>query len=109
RRCGTHRARFRVESCRLRSTHQEDSMRCIARRAALALVLMSLALTASASASVRVLLDAREPSRTLFPSDRFTSLDLSQNTFLRVRLPRPDCTAQPVACEDIDVLNTLDG
>lgn len=84
-------------------------MRSTARRAALALVLMSLALTATASASVRVLLDAHDPSRTLFPSDRFTRIDLSQNTFLRVRLPRPDCAAQPVACEDIDVLDTLDG
>jgi len=84
-------------------------MRSPERRAALALVLMSLALTASASASVRVLLDARDPGRTLFPSDRFTAIDFRQNTFLRVRLPKPDCKAQPVACEDIDVLNTLDG
>jgi dienelactone hydrolase len=84
-------------------------MRSTARRATLALVLISLALTASASASVRVLLDARDPSRTLFPSDHFTAIDLRQNTFLRVRLPKPDCRAQPVACEDIDVLNTLDG
>jgi len=43
------------------------------------------------------------------PNDRFTRLDLSQNTFLRVRLPKPDCNARPSDCADIDVLNTLDG
>ena len=79
------------------------------RRTVLVLVLMSLALPAAAAPSVRVLSDARDPSRTLFPSDRFTVFDLTQNTFLRVHLPKPDCTAQPLACEDIDVLNTVDG
>ncbi|HEY0476406.1 MAG TPA: hypothetical protein VGD37_02730 [Kofleriaceae bacterium] len=82
-------------------------MRSIA-RAAFALVLTSLPVVASA-AGVRVMSDARDPDRTLFPSDRFTVLDFTQNTFLRVHLPKPDCRAQPVACEDIDVLNTLDG
>src|SRR5262249_57903144 len=35
--------------------------------------------------------------------------DGTENTSLRVHLPKPDCAAQPIACEDIDVLNTLDG
>lgn len=83
-------------------------MRSIARCAAFALVLTSLPLTASAAA-VRVLGDSRDPDRTLFPSDQFTVFDATQNTLLRVHLPKPDCRAQPVACEDIDVLNTLDG
>lgn len=82
-------------------------MRSTARRAAFVLVLM-LPLTASA-AGVRVLVEGRDPDRTLFPSDRFAVFDFAQNTFERVQLPRPDCTTQPVACEDIDVLNTLDG
>jgi dienelactone hydrolase len=82
-------------------------MRSTARRVAFALVLMSLPLTASAG--VRVVHDHRDPSRTLFPSDQFTVFDFTQNTFQRVHLPKPDCRAQPVACEDIDVLNTLDG
>ena len=84
-------------------------MRSTARLAALAIALTSLPLAASAAAGVRVLSDARDPHRTLFPSDQFTVLDFTQNTFLRVHLPRPDCRAQPLACEDIDVLNTLDG
>ena len=82
-------------------------MRSTACRAAFVLVLVSLPLTASAG--VRVLSDLHDPGRTLFPSDRFTVLDFTQNTFERVHLPKPDCRAQPVACEDIDVLNTLDG
>jgi dienelactone hydrolase len=82
-------------------------MRCTARLATVAAVLTAFPL--AASAGVRVLADARDPERTLFPSDQFTVLDLTQNTFLRVHLPKPDCAAQPVACEDIDVLNTLDG
>ncbi|HEV7912333.1 MAG TPA: Ig-like domain-containing protein, partial [Albitalea sp.] len=44
-----------------------------------------------------------------FPSDRFTVRDWSQNTFRRVRLPKPDCTLRVSDCEDIDVINTLDG
>lgn len=83
-------------------------MRRIACRAAFALVLMSLPVVASA-AGVRVISGSRDPERTLFPSDQFTVLDVTQNTLLRVHLPKPDCRAQPVACEDIDVLNTLDG
>jgi dienelactone hydrolase len=83
-------------------------MRSITRHSAFALVLVSVPVAASA-AGVRVLAESRDPGRTLFPSDQFTVFDATQNTFLRVHLPRPDCRAQPVACEDIDVLNTLDG
>lgn len=82
-------------------------MRSITRCAAFSLVLLSL--PAAATAGVRVQNDARDPSRTLFPSDRFTVVDFTQNTLRRVQLPKPNCRAQPVACEDIDVLNTLDG
>jgi hypothetical protein len=85
----------------------EEYMRGTARVVSFALVLTSLPL--AAFAGVRVLDDHHDPHRTLFPSDRFTEIDVTQNTFLRVQLPKPDCTAQPVACEDIDVLNTLDG
>src|SRR3954463_10077193 len=69
------------------------------------LALLSLPVTAAAG--VHVLSDARDPNRTLFPSDEFTVVDFHQNTLRRVHLPKRDCTAQPVACEDIDVLNTL--
>ena len=45
----------------------------------------------------------------LFPSDRFTVHDRTQNTRRRVNLAKPDCTLNVVRCQDIDVLNTLDG
>src|SRR6266571_5461970 len=44
-----------------------------------------------------------------FPSDLFTVADQSQNTGLRINLPKPDCLARPSDCEDLDVINTLDG
>jgi hypothetical protein len=47
--------------------------------------------------------------RPLFPSDRFTVRDLTQNTGRRVNLPKPSCTERPSDCADIDVINTLDG
>jgi len=44
-----------------------------------------------------------------FPSDFFTVSDSGQNTGLRVNLPKPDCNARPSDCQDIDLLNQLDG
>ena len=69
-----------------------------------------LALPAAAIASgVSVRLDFSSPSTSPFPSDRFTSPDWTQNTFKRVKLPKPDCVVQVSECADIDVINTLDG
>lgn len=50
-------------------------------------------------------------TKSMFPSNRHTVLDFSQNTFRRVNLAKPDCAPprSPVPCWDIDVLNTLDG
>jgi Big-like domain-containing protein len=44
-----------------------------------------------------------------FPSDFFTVADSGQNTALRVNLPKPDCNAKPSDCQDIAVINQLDG
>jgi hypothetical protein len=44
-----------------------------------------------------------------FPSNLSTTTDLTQLTGLRVDLPKPDCTFQVSDCQDIDVLNSLDG
>ncbi len=44
-----------------------------------------------------------------FPSNLSTVPDATQLTGLRVNLPKPDCTARPSDCQDIDVLNTYDG
>jgi len=79
------------------------------RNTARAAFVLTLMLPLAAAAGVRVLVEGRDPERTLFPSDRFAVFDFTQNTFERVHLPKPNCRTQPVACEDIEVLNTLDG
>jgi hypothetical protein len=61
------------------------------------------------AAGVGVRLDFSSPTTSPFPSDRFTRPDFTQNTFRRVKLPKPDCGVQPSDCADIDVINTLDG
>jgi hypothetical protein len=69
-----------------------------------------LATTALVSSLLAVALSAGSAEvRSLFPSDRYTVLDLGQNTLRRVKLPRPDCSVRPSDCADVDVLNRLDG
>jgi hypothetical protein len=60
-------------------------------------------------ARVHALFDLDSPSIGPFPSDQFTVPDETQITGLRVALPRPDCAERPSDCEDLDVINTLDG
>ena len=62
------------------------------------------------SARVRPLVDLRSLDRSPFPSDRFTVADANQHTGRRVHLPLPqDCALQASDCEDVAVLNQLDG
>ena len=61
------------------------------------------------AAGVSVRFDPTDPAGAPFPSNRFTVFDGTQNTLRRVHLPKPDCTARPSDCADIDVINTLDG
>jgi hypothetical protein len=44
-----------------------------------------------------------------FPSDLFTVTDDTQNTGRRVSLRKPDCTERVSDCQDLDVINELDG
>jgi hypothetical protein len=64
---------------------------------------------ARAQEGVEVRFDLSDPQGGPFPADRFTAPDASQLTGLHVDLPKPDCSVQPSDCDDIDVLNTLDG
>ncbi|MEO8718995.1 MAG: Ig-like domain-containing protein [Burkholderiales bacterium] len=64
---------------------------------------------AAAAADVEVLFDRHDRAKTIFPSNQFTVLDFSQATFRRVHLAKPDCTVNQVRCDDIAVLNQLDG
>src|SRR6202158_2676708 len=79
-----------------------------ARRLAAALLLM-LAPLAALAAGVNVGFDLSSPTTSPFPSDRFTKFAFTQNTFRPVNLPKPDCAVRVSDCQDIDVINTLDG
>jgi hypothetical protein len=70
-----------------------------------------LAPSLAAASGVHALFDLDAPTTTAspFPSDRFTVRDRTQNTRLRVDLPKPDCSIHVSDCGDIDTLNTLDG
>jgi hypothetical protein len=75
-----------------------------------AIALMSLlGGAAAAPAAVSVRFDLSDPAGSPFPSDRFTVRDWSNLTLRRVNLLRPDCAVRPSDCEDLDVINTLDG
>ena len=45
----------------------------------------------------------------LFPSDTLTVPDAGQITGKRLNLPLPDCDARRSDCEDVRLLNQLDG
>jgi hypothetical protein len=62
-----------------------------------------------APSAVRALFDLDTPNTGPFPSDWFTVEDPSQNTGLRVNLRLPDCSVRVSDCEDLAVINTLDG
>jgi Bacterial virulence factor lipase N-terminal len=79
----------------------------VPRLAAVVALFVAPALVLAAGVSVK--LDFSSPATSPFPSDRFTQPDWTQNTFKRVKLPKPDCALQPNDCADIDVINTLDG
>jgi Bacterial Ig-like domain len=64
---------------------------------------------AAISDVVHGLFDLDRPETGPFPSDVFTVADPTHNTGLRVNLPYPDCAVRVSDCEDLDVINTLDG
>ena len=73
-------------------------------------VLSPLAVQADSPASgVRVKFDNADLAGSPFPSDRYTQRDWSNRTFRRVNLPTPDCTVRVSDCQDIAVINGLDG
>jgi hypothetical protein len=79
------------------------------RRSLLLAVLTFFLLPSLAQATVRPGFDLTTPSGAPFPSDIFTTPDASQLTGRRVDLPKPNCLVRPSDCQDIDVLNDLDG
>ena len=61
------------------------------------------------SAGVHALFNLGHPTTGPFPANVFTVSDHSHNTGRRVNLPLPDCAVYVSDCEDVAVLNELDG
>jgi len=59
--------------------------------------------------SVHAVFDLSAPVTVPFPSDWFTVADPSHNTARRISLPMPDCETHRSDCENVAVLNSLDG
>ncbi len=76
---------------------------------AAALLPLILALGAQAESAVRVMFDPTSPEVGPFPTDALTIPDSAQKTGVRVNLPQPDCQAEPSTCEEIAMVNQLDG
>jgi hypothetical protein len=58
---------------------------------------------------VSVRFDFSSTAGSPYPNNSFTVDDHAQKTGLRVDLPTPDCSVRPSDCDDLDVINTLDG
>ena len=69
----------------------------------------SLGFAAQVVAAVHAVFELSAPDAGPFPSDWFTVHDAGQNTRRRVNLPLPNCAVHPSDCEDLNVINTLDG
>jgi hypothetical protein len=64
---------------------------------------------AASAGGVHALFNLDVKAEAPFPSNWFTVPDRTQNTGRRINLPLPDCKVYVSDCEDIAVLNTLDG
>ncbi len=80
------------------------SMR-IVRTAAFAFWVLRLA----SGADTIVRFDPANPAVGPYPTDFLTTVDDTQRTNHRLQLPSPECTAQPSTCQEIQLLNQLDG
>ena len=79
------------------------------RIAAAALCAFSAASGADTGSSTYVRFDPSNPTVGPYPTDFLTVADPFQKTGRRVNLPLPDCSAQPSDCQDLALLNQLDG
>src|ERR1044071_845194 len=75
----------------------------------LSLAAILLAPAAAEASGVHPKFNLQSTTESPFPSDRFTVPDPSQRTNLRVNLPSPNCAARPSDCQDVALLNELDG
>ena len=78
---------------------------------ALLWLLMILTLTSSAcrEPAVHARFDLESVSGAPFPTDLYTIAGPRNRTGRRVNMPLPDCTTHPSDCNDLAVVNTMDG
>jgi hypothetical protein len=103
----------------LKMPHDDDNRNCAVRRSrtmkrALLLALMIFTLTSSAvradpSPAVHPRFDLASVNGAPFPSDLYTIADPRNRTGRRVNLPLPHCSTRPSDCDDLAVVNTMDG
>ena len=67
------------------------------------------ALAALLIGTVLVACEPPPPPLTILPDDALTVADANQLTGRRMNLPLPDCTTRPSDCDEIRLVNTLDG
>ena len=85
-------------------------MACCATRIVLGSIMSLVLLWPSiVLAGVHALFGLETPTGGPFPSDQFTVADSGHNTGRRVDLPMSDCAMPRSNCEDLAVINTLDG
>lgn len=61
------------------------------------------------AAGVTVLFDPSSPDVGPFPTDFLTVPDAAQKTGVRVNLPLPHCDSEPSSCQELQLINQLDG
>jgi len=76
---------------------------------AVLLIAAQLSLTQATGAATHAIFDLSRPAGVPFPSNAFTVVATENITGLRVNLPLPDCSAQPSDCDDLNVVNQMDG
>ena len=80
----------------------------IMRRVAFALAFFLFAPLLLAS-GVTVSWNPQDPTIGPYPTDALTTPDSTQKNGMRINLPMPDCTTAPSDCQDVQLINQLDG
>jgi len=61
------------------------------------------------SSGVTVNWNPQDPTIGPYPTDVLTTPDSTQKNGMRINLPMPDCTTVPSDCQDVQLINQLDG
>jgi hypothetical protein len=61
------------------------------------------------ASGVTVSWNPEDPTIGPYPTDALTTPDSTQKSGMRINLPMPDCTTAPSDCQDVQLINQLDG